>query len=34
MLFKLVVTIVETLNMKSHSNEKNDYDPLETFTID
>jgi hypothetical protein len=34
MLFKLVVTIVETLNMKPHSNEKNGYDPLKTFNVD
>jgi hypothetical protein len=34
MLFKLVVTIVETLNMKPHSNGKIGYDPLEAFNID
>jgi len=32
--FRVVVTTVETLNMKSHSNGKNVSNPLEMFNLD
>jgi hypothetical protein len=32
--FKVVITIVEILNMKSHRNGKNGSNPLEIFNID